>query len=114
MRQPANPDLGPHLDAIEQGMLDCPPEDLPGLMGELERLRVSAWLRATKPQERAVSGPDENLSIKEAARRLGVSVDWLYRNAARLPFTVRICRRVLFSARGLEKWVQRRQGAGAS
>ena len=50
---------------------------------------------------------DKNLSIDEAARQLGVSRDWLYKT--KLPFKVRIGRRVLFSARGLERWNGRRQ-----
>src|SRR5687768_14957748 len=53
---------------------------------------------------------DENLSAEEAARRLGVSKDWLYRQAGSLPFAVRIGRRLVFSARGLERWNQQRMG----
>ena len=104
MTQPTNPDLSPHLEAIERALQDGPAEDLPALMGELERLKMKAWVRATKPPERASVDPDENLSAEEAARRLGLSVDWIYRNANHLPFTVRIGRRVLFSAHGLERW----------
>ena len=52
---------------------------------------------------------DENLDVRHAAHRLGVSTSWLYREAHRLPFAVRIGRRVLFSARGLEQW-SREQG----
>src|SRR5258706_505556 len=47
---------------------------------------------------------DENLNAAEAARRLGISRDWLYKNRGRLPFAVRLGRRVVFSARGLERW----------
>ena len=52
---------------------------------------------------------DENLDVRQAASRLGLSISWLYREAYRLPFTVHIGRRVLFSARGLEQW-SREQG----
>jgi excisionase family DNA binding protein len=50
---------------------------------------------------------DKNLSVDQAARQLGVSRDWLYKN--KLPFKVRIGRRVLFSARGLERWNSNRR-----
>jgi hypothetical protein len=45
---------------------------------------------------------DTNLSAAEAARRLGLSKDYSYRN--RVPFKVTIRRRVLFSAKGLAGW----------
>jgi hypothetical protein len=109
MRSAAIPYLSPHLEAIERALQDGPTDDLPALIGELERLKTKALIRAARPPERADNGPDENLSVQEAARRLGVSVDWLYKNARRLPFTVKICRRVLFSAHGLERWNGRRQ-----
>ena len=51
-----------------------------------------------------------NISADEAARRLGLSKDWLYRHADELPFTIKIGRRVLFSAPGLEKWTRARTG----
>lgn len=57
-----------------------------------------------------VTEPDRNLSAEEAAQRLGMSRDYLYRHAANLPFTVRIGSRVLFSERGLERWNARKGG----
>jgi predicted DNA-binding transcriptional regulator AlpA len=53
---------------------------------------------------------DQNLSAEDAARRLGVSADWLYKT--KLPFKVKIGRRVLFSATGLEKWNRQRLERG--
>ena len=53
--------------------------------------------------------PDQNLSVKEAARRLGVSSAYLYKNARQLPFAIRIGRRLLFSAQGLDRWIRNRQ-----
>ena len=54
--------------------------------------------------------PDENVSATEAARRLGVSRVYLYRHAHELPFAVRIGRRVVFSAKGLERWSRQQRG----
>ena len=48
-----------------------------------------------------------NLDVAEAAKRLGMSRDWLYRNASKLPFAVRIGRRVVFDSLALERWNQR-------
>jgi len=80
--------------------------ELPGLIGDFEAAKAAAWARLVEgpaPQS-LTEAPDRNVSAAEAARRLGMSRDWLYRNAAKLPFTVKIGRRVLFSARGLERW----------
>ena len=85
-------------------------EDLPALLGHLERLRAQAWLRLTAAPASQETRQDENLSAADAARRLGVSKDYVYRHAEAFPFAVRIGRRIVFSARGLEKWNARRQG----
>jgi excisionase family DNA binding protein len=52
----------------------------------------------------ATAEADRNLSIAEAAKRLGVSARYLYRHADEL-HAVRIGRRLLFSARGLDRIV---------
>jgi len=56
----------------------------------------------------APSGPeagDTLLTVKKAAERLGVSPDWLYRRADRLPFTRRLGRQLRFSSRGLAEYL---------
>jgi excisionase family DNA binding protein len=87
-----------------------PPEELPGFLVALSAClgQLSARLleAASTP---ATADRDENLSVEEAARRLGVSPDYLYRNHGRLPFTRRIGRRLLFSSRGLESWNAKRR-----
>jgi predicted DNA-binding transcriptional regulator AlpA len=46
------------------------------------------------------------LDVQEAATRLGMSTDWLYRHARQLPFTRRVGRRaVKFDPTGLARWV---------
>jgi predicted DNA-binding transcriptional regulator AlpA len=48
--------------------------------------------------------------VKQAAPVLGMSEDWLYRNAGRLPFTRRTGRRTLrFSERSLTRYLADRQ-----
>jgi predicted DNA-binding transcriptional regulator AlpA len=53
---------------------------------------------------------DQLLDTGEAARRLAVSRDWLYRNASKLPFTVRLGRGLRFSAQGLARYIRNRSG----
>lgn len=64
---------------------------------------------------------DRLLKIEEAAARLGTSPDWLYRNAGRFSFTVRLSPRQLrFSAKGIDRFITNRRdsydlhGKGAS
>ena len=67
-----------------------PAAELPQLIGELEAARAAAWARlnapAAEPLPDAPRQEPRNLDIAEAARRLGMSRDWLYRHAAELPF----------------------------
>jgi predicted DNA-binding transcriptional regulator AlpA len=96
---------------FRQLVADTAPEDLPALAGQLREAELLVELRlrsAAAPASSNGNGADENLSADEASRRLGVSVDWLYKTT--LPFKVRIGRRVVFSARGLERWNRSRAG----
>jgi predicted DNA-binding transcriptional regulator AlpA len=88
-----------------------PAPELPQLIGDLEAARAAAWARLTapaadKPSE-ALSQAARNLDVAEAAKRLGMSRDWLYRHASELPFAVRIGRRVVFDSVALERWNRR-------
>ena len=49
---------------------------------------------------------DRWLSAKEVADRMGVCIDYVYKNASGFPFAVKEGRRVLFSKRGLEHYLQ--------
>ena len=96
------------LDAI---ILDADGAMLPRLALALSARSgsVAARLLTAGSEDGNKAIPDENLSVDEAARRLGMSRDWLYHNAKRLPFKVRIGRKLLFSASGLERWNRQRQ-----
>src|SRR5882757_7090539 len=81
---------------------ELPAVELPRFLGDLEEIRCTAMARLAAPV--AVPSPaDELLSAPEAARRLGISQDYLYRNHRNLAFTRRVGRRLLFSALGIEK-----------
>jgi predicted DNA-binding transcriptional regulator AlpA len=112
-----NPDL-PSLDEIARD-----PDRLAALPDSVildlypQAVRLEAELRARVilgrgVERRADTAPaDELLDIAEAARRLGMSRSWLYRNARRLPFTVRMGHVLRFDPRGLDKHVAARAGA---
>lgn len=88
-----------------------PAPELPQLIGELEAAKAVAWARLTAPAADTPAVPHaeaRNLDITEAAKRLGMSRDWLYRHASELPFTLRIGRRVVFDSLALERWNRRR------
>jgi len=89
-------------------------EELPALVGALAQAQAVALARLTTPrlENHETSGQEGNLSAEEAARRLGVSPSYIYKNARSLPFTARIGRRVVCTARGVDRWVRQRQAAG--
>jgi hypothetical protein len=80
-------------------------EELPRLMGELEEIRCTAMARLATPAP-AQPQSDELLSAAEAARRLGISQDYLYRHHQTFPFTRRVERKLLFSALGIGKYIK--------
>ena len=78
--------------------------ELPALIGELERIKAIAWSRITSPA--STQQHDELLGIDAAARRLGVSKDYLYRRHSELAFARREGRRLLFSALGIDQYIR--------
>ncbi len=102
------------LEGVERLVAEAKAEELPALLGELGRLHslVLARLASTANDGRQTAEAqqaDELLDAKKAARRLGVSEDFCYRNKE-LPFRVQVGRRVRFSARGIERYIRLRQG----
>ena len=87
---------------------ELPSVELPRLLGELEEIRCTALARLTGPSL-VQSQADELLSAPEAARRLGISQDYLYRHHRDFPFARRVGRRLLFSAVGIEKYIKTAQ-----
>lgn len=99
------------LAELERELAQAPSEQLPDLLGELARLQALGLARlAANGQRRIANEPDELLTAKQAATRLGVSEDFLYR-AKELPFRVQLGRRVRFSARGIGRYIRLRAGA---
>jgi hypothetical protein len=87
---------------------ELPAEDLPGLIGQLEAAKATAWARLAAPAP-AQSEYDELLGVAEAARRLGVSEDYLYSHHRGYPFTRRQGRKLLFSALGIDNHIRQQK-----
>ena len=92
-------------EALLKAARELPAEDLPGLIGQLEAAKATAWARLTAP---APTQPehDELINVPEAARRLGISEDYLYSHHREYPFTRRQGRKLLFSALGIERHIR--------
>ena len=91
----------------------------PAVIGLLARLATAQSALAARALTLTLEPPaappadaDRLLTVEEAAQQLAVSTDWVYRRAAKLPFTVRLDGALRFSARGLARYLRRRQGLG--
>lgn len=83
-------------------------EKLPELLGELEVIRASAVMRlSTAPV--VPDRHDSLLSVEQAAERLNVSTDYLYRNSRSLPFTRREGRKLLFSSLAIDAYISKKR-----
>jgi excisionase family DNA binding protein len=71
------------------------------------KLTLAAQARASQREQR----PDQLLTVKEVAKRLGFGVDWVYKKHHRLPFRVRPGTVPRFSEKGLEKYIREHQGS---
>jgi len=98
---PTLADLAAHPERVEE----LAPEQARALLAQLATLPAPLLARALVAGGR---DPDELLTVDVAARRLGLSEDWVYRHAAKLPFTVHVGRQVRFSARRLEAYIASR------
>jgi hypothetical protein len=78
--------------------------ELPELIGQLEIAKALALARLAAPTPALATVPARNLSATEAARRLGVSLPYLYKHAASWPVARRLGKRVVFDSAGLEAW----------
>lgn len=111
----AVPTLG-QLAADPGRIKDLSPEVARELLAQIVGLQTVLLARALQPHAGVNGQPeapmeDRLLDVREAARKLGLSADYLYRHAKALPFTVRIPPRQLrFSLRGIERYIRQRQG----
>jgi excisionase family DNA binding protein len=88
-------------------------EDIPPLVARLAAFQnalMARWamLRA-EDRKRGGQAHDTLLTVEAAAARLSVSVDYVYRNASKLPFTVREGRLLRFSGQGVDDYIRRKR-----
>ena len=103
------------LTALLADLEQIAPESIPRVVGELERLKtlLVGRLMAEKSRNGSTAGEskdveeDRLLTAKDAAARLSVSTDHLYRNKE-LPFRVRLpnSSKVLFSSQGIDRYLK--------
>jgi excisionase family DNA binding protein len=99
--------------ALDAAIAAAGPQERGGLVVALSaRLAALGAGLAQAPQPAAASAPDENVDVEEGARRLGVSVRFVYRHQRDLP-VVRVGRRVLLSSRGIDRFIAQRAGRHA-
>ena len=90
-----------------------PVEQIPAVIGQLAALQLGLAARLLQGQDHAdqLDRGDTLLRVGDAAKRLGMTKDYLYRHADQLPFTVRPGRRQLrFSSQGIDRYIKQRQG----
>ena len=106
-----NPSSPDPWTALNQEVERANPAEWPNLLGELERLKASLWLRiAMSSAKQAPPQVDCLLTAEDMAHRLRVTKEYVYRNARKYPFTVREGRYVRFSQVGLARYLERHQG----
>lgn len=97
--------------AASDRLAEVPDERIPALVLELAALqtRLAARLAIAVLHPAPPPEKDRLLTVIEAAEILGVSKEWLYRRAGRLPFTRRVGESLVrFSEIGLRRWAATR------
>ena len=90
---------------------DGPHGRIPALLSQLSALQGAMAARLISADcDETVSSEDTLLTVDQAAERLGVSTDWLFRRSRTLPFVVRLGRHLRFSNRGMDRYLRNRTG----
>jgi helix-turn-helix protein len=95
-----------NLEKLAALASDLPCEDLPRFLGELRTVELKALTRLWASEPAAPSG-DTLVDVAEAARRLGQSEEWIYRNQKHLGFVRRNGRSLRCSSHGLDAYIRK-------
>jgi predicted DNA-binding transcriptional regulator AlpA len=82
-----------------------PADELPRLLGDLAEIHAVAFQRLSTPPPAPTH--DELVDVEQAARRLGMSENYLYRHSKRFAFTRRNGRALRFSSAGIDAYLRR-------
>ena len=85
-------------------------EQIPAFLSQLGALQSVLAARLAAAESTPAPAQDSLVTVQDASTRLGLSCDWLYRNARKLPFTVRIGRHLRFSSSGIDRYIRAREG----
>jgi hypothetical protein len=86
---------------------EMPRDELPELLGQLRVIEATAMARLAPASTRcAPESADRLLDVEEAAGRLNVSQDFLYRNWKRLPFARKYPFGLRFSESGVNSYIR--------
>lgn len=113
MNAPTVTDFMPEIERLAESV---PADEIPALLGALERIRARLWQRLNEAPTPSSATPkrdqraaDRLLTTREAAQLLGVKPRWLYSHAHEIPGVQRLSRRCLrFSERKLRRWMDQR------
>lgn len=93
------------LESVRSAVGDSVLHEIPALLGKLAEMK--AILEGRYLREPTLPRTENRLlKVGEAAQRLGVSQDYLYRNAHRLAFTRRQGRAIRFSSLGIDDFIR--------
>jgi predicted DNA-binding transcriptional regulator AlpA len=86
-----------------------PRESISSILIELAAIQNALAARLLEcADDVPTNNSDKLLEVKEAAEKLSVTEDWLYRKGNKLPFVVHMGRNLRFSEQGIEKYIRQR------
>ena len=88
-------------------------EQIPGMLAQLAAVQAALAARLLDCEGDCAGKQDNGdrlLDVREAAAKLSVTEDWLYRKGDKLPFIIRLGRNIRFSEQGIEKYIRQRTG----
>jgi predicted DNA-binding transcriptional regulator AlpA len=96
------------LEELANALAAMPASELPRVLGQLRELEATAMARlySSPRASEMIRQPEQLLDIAEAAKRLNVSEDYLYRHWKNLPFAHKYDWGLRFSARGIDEYIQ--------
>ena len=113
-----NPDLRAILDWLDAVIAAAAPEQVPAISLALASRLGALAARSMNGQAASrtltlARSEGTLLTRKEAATRLGVAVSWLSRRRGKLPFEVRLGRRVpRYNSDGIDRYISSRKARG--